>query len=40
MKKQTGYTIVELIFVIAAMGVLTALGVGAYVAAHFIAKFW
>ena len=40
MKKQTGYTIAELIISIFALIVLALLGWGIYAAIHFILKFW
>jgi Tfp pilus assembly protein PilE len=40
MKSAKGYTIVELMVVIFALGCVVLIGLGVYAAAHFIAKFW
>jgi prepilin-type N-terminal cleavage/methylation domain-containing protein len=38
--KQNGFTAVELLMVLAVVGILAVAGIGLYVAVHFISKFW
>lgn len=40
MNKQKGFTLVELMIVVACVVVVLVAGGGLYVAAHFIGKFW
>ena len=39
-RSTMGYTLVELIILIGMIGTLTLIGVGIYVAIHFIGKYW
>lgn len=39
-KKQQGYTLAELLFVIWGVVILCLIGAGIYAAVHFISKFW
>jgi Tfp pilus assembly protein PilE len=38
--KQTGYTLAELVFVLAFIAIIGLAGTGIYVLFHFITKFW
>lgn len=40
MKKQTGFTLFELLFLIAFIAAIIAVIGGGYVLFHFLAKFW
>ena len=40
MKKQRGYTLVEMFIVLAFLGIVAVGGVAIYVIAHFLSKFW
>jgi prepilin-type N-terminal cleavage/methylation domain-containing protein len=40
MKKQKGFTLPEMLFVIWFVILVIILGGGAYIGLHFIAKFW
>lgn len=35
-----GYTLTELVVILSIVGIIGALGLGGYVAFHFISKFW
>jgi prepilin-type N-terminal cleavage/methylation domain-containing protein len=40
MKKQRGFTVVEVMAVLVVLTVLTGAGVAIFTAVHFIGKFW
>lgn len=39
-KNQTGFNLIELMIVIAALAIITTVGTILFVGGHFIAKFW
>ena len=40
MNSSKGFTVVELMSLLAFMAVLSIMGCGLYVLAHFVSKFW
>lgn len=40
MKKQRGYTLIELLSVGLCIGVVAVAGTAIYAVSHFVAKFW
>jgi len=40
MNKQQGFTLIELMIVVAIVGIVGVFGTTVYVISHFLAKFW